>query len=257
MRIGILATAALLTAIPVSAQGQVPKDVHGPRTLLPWMVACADTPVTSKPNPRIVLRGTRSSDNHAMAARGSEVNINRTPNDGLAVGQKYAIRRLQRNSLGFTNEGDFEGAIATVGFITITAIDRYNALANVDFACTAIMPGDYLDTYTEPPLPTTAGAMLYPDFDDRANVLRGSDGRVIFGDGDTLSINRGTDQAAAVGARFAFYRDRRDGMPLFYLGDGVVMELGERTSKLVVVYAVDAVTTEDIAVPRKLQRPPN
>jgi len=254
MRIGILATAALLTAIPVSAQGQVPKDVHGPRTLMPWMVACADTPVTSKPNPRMVLRGTRSSDNHAMATRGSEVNINRTPNDGLAVGQKYAIRRLQGNPMGFTREGELYGAVATVGFITITAIDQYNALANVDFACSSIMPGDYLDTYTAPALPTTAAAMIYPDFDDRANVLQGTDGRVIFGDGDTLSINRGTEHGATVGARFAFYRDRRDGMPLFYLGDAVVMELGERTSKLVVVHAVDAVTTQDIAVPRTGKR---
>ena len=43
-------------------------------------------------------------------------------------------------------------------------------------------------------------------------------------------------------------------MPLFYLGDAVVMELGEQTPKLVVVYAVDAGTTEDIAVPRTGKR---
>ena len=251
MRIGIVVTATLLVAGPVSAQNTVPKDVHGPRTLMPWMVACADTPVTEKPNTRIVLKGTRTAENRAMASRGSEVNINRTPNDGLAVGQRYAIRRLQGNPMGFAREGDNYGAVATVGFITITAIDQYNALANVDFACNPIMPGDYLDTYSEPPLPTTAAPPVYPDFDDRANVLQGTDGRVIFGDGDTLSINRGTAHGATVGARFAFYRDRRDGMPLFYLGDAVVMELGEQTSKLVVVYAVDAVTTQDIAVPRR------
>ena len=254
MRIGIVVTATLLTAGPAAAQIQVPKDVHGPRTLMPWMVACADTPVTEKPNPRIVLRGTRSAENRAMASRGSEVNINRTPNDGLAVGQRYAIRRLQGNPMGFTRAGALDHAVATVGFITITAIDQYNALANVDFACNPIMPGDYLDTYTEPPLPTTAAAMIYPDFDDRANVLQGTDGRVMFGDGDTLSINRGTAHGVTVGARFAFYRDRRDGMPLFYLGDAVVMELGERTSKLTVVYAVDGVTIEDIAVPRTGRR---
>ena len=249
MRIGIVVTAALLTAIPVSVQGQVPKDVHGPRTLMPWMVACADTPVTSKPNPRVVLKGTRSSDNHAMASRGNEVNINRTPDDGLAVGQKYAIRRMQSNPMGFDRKG-FEG-VATVGFITITAIDQYNALANVDFACMPVMPGDYLDVYSEPPLPTSAGPMVYPDFDDRANILQGTDGRIMFGDGDTLSINRGTAHGVTVGARYAIYRDRKDGMPLFYLADAVVMELGEQTSKLVVVKAVDAPTTEDIAVPRR------
>ena len=39
-----------------------------------------------------------------------------------------------------------------------------------------------------------------------------------------------------------------------YLGDAVVMEVGLLTSKLVVVKAVDAITTADVAVPRT--RPP-
>ncbi|MEX2518528.1 MAG: hypothetical protein WD969_04260, partial [Paracoccaceae bacterium] len=76
----------------------------------------------------------------------------------------------------------------TAGWIIITAVNEWNARATVDLACDAITTGDYLDVYTEPTLPTTAAEVLLPDFDERANVLEGTDGKAIFGDGDTLSI---------------------------------------------------------------------
>ena len=255
MRIGIMATAALLTAIPAAAQA--PKDVHGPRTLLPWMVACADTPVTAKPEPRLIIKGVRSSVGLAMAARGSEVDLGRTPNDGLEQGQRYAVRRLAGDPKMFPREGEGYGAVSTVGWVTITAVDQYNALANVDFACMPLQPGDYLEVYNEPPLPNSASAMIKPDFSDRATILQGTDSKVMFGDGDILSIERGATHGVVVGARYAIYRDPRtgtEGMPLFYLADAVVTEVGALTSKLVVVKAVDAVTTEDVAVPRRPQQ---
>jgi hypothetical protein len=256
MRIGFLAAAAVLMAVPVSAQ--VPADVHGPRTLTPWMVACADTPFTSPPEQRITIKGVRSSDGRYMAARGGEIDLPRSENDGLAEGQRFVVRRVQGdpNAFGY-NEGFT--AIRTAGYVTITAVDRWNALANVDFACTPLQPGDYLEPYVEPTLPTTAATMLKPNFDDRANILQGTDSRAIFGDGDTLSIDRGTAHGVVLGARYAIYRDPRTGtagMPLFYIADAVVMELGEQTSKLVIIKSVDAVqVVSDVAVPRT--RKPN
>jgi hypothetical protein len=252
MRIGIMATAALLTAIPASAQA--PKDVHGPRTLMPWMVACADTPVLAKPEPRITVKGVRAPDNIFMATRGGEIDLPRSPNDGLDVGQRYAVRRLAGDPKTFPREGEGYGAVSTVGWVTITAIDQYNALANVDFACSPLQPGDYLEAYNEPALPSSATAMVKPDFSDRAAILQGADSKIMFGDGDVLSIERGAAHGVAVGARYAIYRDPRtgiEGMPLFYLADAVVTEVGPTTSKLVVVKAVDAVTTADVAVPRR------
>ena len=133
-------------------------------------------------------------------------------------------------------------------------MNEWNARATVDFACDSINTGDYLDVYTEPPLPTTAAEFLMPDFDERANVLQGTDGKAIFADGDTLSINRGTVHGVVLGARYAFYRDRHDGMPLFHLGDAVVVELGELTSKAVVVRTNDAITIADVAIPRRRLR---
>ena len=254
MRIGIMATAALFTAIPALAQ-QAPKDVHGPRTLTPWMVACADTPVTAKPDPRIIIKGVRSSEmSRSMAAPGGEIDLPRFNGDGLDVGQRYAVRRLTGDPKMFPREGEGYGAIATVGWVTITAIDQHNALANVDFACMPLMPGDYLEVYEAPPLPTSATAMIKPDFSERVTILQGTDSKVMFGDGDIMSIERGAAHGVVVGARYAIYRDPRtgtEGMPLFYLADAVVTEVGPVTSKMVVVKAVDAVTTADVAVPRR------
>ena len=260
MRIGIVATAVLLWAVPASAQEPPLISVHTPpttllgaRTLTPWMVACTDVPVAAKPEPRLYIKGVHSIDVRWMASGGQEVMIGRLPNDGLAPGQRWAVRRLQGDPKAFPRQGEGFGAVRTAGWIVITAVNEWNARATVDLACDSINTGDYLDVYSEPALPTTAAEFLLPDFDDRANVLEGTDGKGIFGDSDTLSINRGTAQGIVLGARYAFYRDRHDGMPLFHVGDGVVVELGELTSKVVVVRTNDAITLLDVAIPRRRQ----
>jgi hypothetical protein len=217
------------------------------------MVACTDVPVTVKPEPRLTIKGVHSIDTMWMASNRQEVMIGRLPGDGLAPGQRWAVRRLQGDPKTFPREGEGFGAVRTAGWITITAVNEWNARATVDLACDAITTGDYLDIYTEPSLPTSATEVTPADFDERINVLQGTDGKAMFADGDTLSINRGTAHGVGPGQRYAFYRDRRDGMPLFHVGDGVVVELNELTSKVIVVQTKDAITLEDVAIPRRRQ----
>ena len=252
MRTVIFAAATLFTALPALAQ-DAPKDVQGPRTLTPQMVACTDVPVSSKPSPRLIITGVRAPDDRVMAARGQEIDLNRTENDGLAVGQRYAVRRLQADPL-FPAVYDNSAVIRTLGFAVITLIDENNALAVVDHACTAIEQGDYLDVYSEPTLPTAAAPSIevLPDWDDRAPILVGSDGKNIFADGDTLTIGRGVAHGTYGGQRFSIWRDFHNRMPLFYIADIVIMEPGPNTSKAVVVKAVDAIiVTSDVAIPRR------
>lgn len=249
MRIQIFAAAVLLATVPASAQS--PVDVTGPRTLTPLMVACTDLPVVAKPEPRLLIKGRHGIDPAGLLATGHVVVIGRTPDDGLAEGQRYAVRRLQTDLRSAPRDGAGFGAVRTSGFVTITALDAVNALASVDKACAEILPGDYLDSYTAPVLPVAASAMAPPDFSDRGRVLEGTDRRAVFATGEMLSVDRGTVHGVAAGQRFAIYRDRRDGLPLIYLADAVAMESGELTSKLVVVTAVDVVTVDDVAVPRR------
>ena len=61
---------------------------------------------------------------------------------------------------------------------------------------------------------------------------------------------------ATIGARFAIYRDWRDGvMPLVHVGDIVLVEVGEVTSKAVVTSTIDAIRVDDVAVPRTQKHP--
>ena len=245
MRVRVIAAAvAALSAAPVYAQTT---DVIGPRTLTHQMVTCTDLPVTSKPIPKITVAGPHVTDGRTAMTEGLVV-INRAPDDGLAIGQRYLAQRLRtdpkRLSEGYSD-------LRVSGWVTIRAIDEFNALAEIDAACDTIEIGDMLEPYVETPLPTSATAPVYPDFSDRAFVLFGIDNRVLFAAGDVFSIDRGTAHGVAAGNRYAIYRDFHNNLPLVYMGDAVVMTAGEQTSKVVATAVVDGILIGDTVVPRR------
>jgi len=84
--------------------------------------------------------------------------------------------------------------LRVTGWITVRAIDENNALASIDAVCDTVEVGDFLEPTVDIELPTAAFPLMYPDFNDRANVIFGADNRVLFGDGDVFSIDRGTAQ---------------------------------------------------------------
>jgi hypothetical protein len=249
MLIRVVGAAALcLAAIP--AWAQAPAEVSGPRTLTPAMVLCTDLPTATKPVPRLTVKGPHVTDGHSVATSGMLV-VSRQPDDGLAVGQRYVSARIRGDVRKFPRPGEGFGDVRVSGVMTVRALDEVNALAEVDFACDSIEPGDFLEPYVETVLPAAAAPVVPPDFGDRANILFGVDNRVLFGDGDVMSIDRGTLHGAVPGARYALYRDRRDGMPLIYMGEAVVLVTAEQTSKVMITRAVDGVEVGDVAVPRR------
>jgi hypothetical protein len=142
------------------------------------------------------------------------------------------------------------------GWVTVRALDDLNALAEIDFACDPILPGDMLEPYAEFTLPTTTtSADLTPDFSDRAKLIFGADTRTAVASGDVVSIDRGTAHGVVPGARFAVYRDKLRGLnvPLIHIGEAVVLQVSETTSKVMVTKSTDGIETGDIAVPRRLQ----
>ena len=248
MRVRVIAAAVLaLSAAPVYAQST---DVTGPRTLTHQMVTCTDLPVTSKPIPRIIVAGPHVTDGRTAMTEGLVV-INRTPDDGLAVGQRYLAQRLRTDEKRYPGQSEAYGDLRASGLLTIRAIDEFNALAQNDLACDSIEIGDFLEPYVETQLPTSATAPIYPDFSDRANVLFGVDNRVLFAAGDVFSIDRGTAHGVAAGNRYAIYRDFHNNLPLVYMGDAVVMTAGEQTSKVVATAVVDGILIGDTVVPRR------
>jgi hypothetical protein len=214
------------------------------------MVMCTDLPAAAKPEPRIFIAGPVATDGRTIAARGMVV-IKRTPDDGLAIGNRYVTQRIHGDLKAFPRPGEGYGDLRITGTVVIRALDDVNAIAEIDFACDSVESGDFLEPYVEPTIPSDAAPMIAPDFSDRASLLFGTDNRVTFGDGDLASIDRGTVHGVVPGARYAIYRDTHDGMPLVHIGEAVVMATSELTSKVVVTKAYDAIYGNDIAVPRR------
>ena len=248
LRTRVIAAALVLSAAPVFAQST---DVTGSLTLTAPMVMCTDLPVVTKPVPRLVIAGPHVTDGRAVMTSGLIV-INRTPNDGLAIGQRYTAQRLRTDPKMFPRPGEGFGDLRIAGIVTVRAIDENNALASIDFVCDSVETGDFLEPYVEVSLPTAATApQLLPDFDDRANLLFGKDNRVAFGNGDVFSIERGTVHGVIPGHRYAIYRDMHNHLPLIYVADVVVMTVNELTSKVVVTSTIDAIEPGDVAIPRR------
>ena len=245
-----LALTAVVLLITPTAWAQTPAPTLGPRTLVPVFVACADLPITALPSPAPLVISGHNTDGHQDMAPGDFVILEGT---GFTIGQRYVARRLRGGMTSMEQRPDGIGAVQTTGWLTVTAKDEGTALARVDFACTSIEPGDFVEAYSELPLPAAASGQGAPDFSDRGTVLFGTDHRESFGDGDIFSIDRGTAHGLSKGARMAIFRDPRNGLPLVYLGDAVVVDPAEKTSKVVLVLAKDAVAAGDVAVKRKGQ----
>ena len=248
----VFAFAAFTMAVAGPVWAQSATTITGPRTLTPPHVMCTDLPVVTPSTSTLFVKGGHNTDGHLSLRKGEIAVLNRTAGDGLQAGQHYFVRRVHGGpSRGFPREGEGFGMVRTAGWLTVIGMDEFNALATIDFSCDSIEAGDYLEPFTELTLPTSADPLGAPNFGDRANILFGTDTRTTFGDGDTVSINRGTVHGVAPGARFAIYRNIQYGLPLVYVGDAVVMEQGELTSKVVLVRVKDVVQAGDVVVPRR------
>lgn len=250
MRVRVVSTAAIAVMMAAPAWAQS-KSVLAPRTTLPSDVMCADMLVSAMPTPGLRIAGSHHGEVRLALNRGDVAVVSRRLEDGLAVGQRYLVRRLPWGQRAILPEEGGYVPIRTVGWVTITALDEINALAHVDHSCDALEPDDYLVPYVEPVLPSPDGVLPPPDFTERVPILPGNEGRQTFGGGDALSIARGTDDGVVVGARYAIYRDRKDGMPLVYIAEAIVTDPSATSAKLIVTSTRDVVERTDIAVPRR------
>lgn len=249
MRVRVVLTAVVvMAAAPAWAQS---KPTLAPRTVLPAHVICADLLVSAMPVPALRIAGSHHPEIRLALNRDDVAVLRRLPDDGLAVGRRYLVRRMPSGMYAAPPKEGGYVPVRTVGWLTVTALDDVNAMAHIDFACDAIEPDDYLVPYVEPELPTPDVNPPAPDFTDRVELLPGLEGRRMFGGGDILSLTRGADNGVTVGARYAIYRDRKDGKPLVHVGEAIVTDLSPTSAKMLLMSTRDVVEVTDIAVPRR------
>jgi hypothetical protein len=247
-----------LLAVPAAAQPPLitlappPASIFGPKTVLPAHVVCTDVPVSVHQTPPLHILAPYTGDLRELSTRDSIVVLSGGTPEGLAAGQRFYARRLLPPRNGAPVSPTDPGAVHTAGWLTVVAADEHSALARVDYACDAIMAGDYLEPFTEATLPdAVADATATPDFSSLGRVLQGVNRHESFGPGDFLSIDRGEAAGLTNGARVAFYRDRGNGTPLIEIGTGIVMEVSADTSKVVVDRSRFEVTMGDYVAVRR------
>ena len=232
---------SLLAAAPLAAQAPIitlappPATIFGPKTVLPAHVACTDLLVSAHQPPPLRILAPFSGDPHELSSRDGIVVLNGGTPQGLAAGQRFFARRLFPPRNGAPVSATDLGAVHTAGWLTVVSADEHSALARVDYACDAVMTGDFLEPFVDATLPAVvADTSVQPDFSNLGRVLQGVNRLEAFGAGDFLSIDRGTTDGITSGSRVGFYRDRGDGTPLIDIGTGIVMEVSAETSKVVV-----------------------
>lgn len=243
----------------VAAQGL------GPRTLTPWQVQCADIPLAGPPTVPLTVDASERGDGRLVASAGELVVINAGTDKGLALGQNFVARRVDRARVDYTGvraarpgvrfgRDGYYGGLRSTALLTIERIDARFSLARIVKACDQVEVGDILEPAEVPALPTPA-AMGAENFDDRGAVLFGRDLRTEFGDGDVLSINRGSSHGVTPGTRFSLYHVLTNDLPMSERGEAVVLDVTETTSRAVLVRVRDVVQAGDVAVRRATGQP--
>ncbi len=244
-------------AVPAlaSAQGL------GPRTLTPWQVQCADIPLAGPATVALSIAASERGDGRLAVSPGEMVVIAAGTDQGLSIGQNFVARHTDRGRIDYTGvradrpgvrfgrEG-YYGGLRSTALLTIERIDARFSLARVVKACDQVEVGDVLEPAVISELPAPA-AMGDPNFDDRAQVLFGKDLRTAFGDGDVLSINRGSNHGVTPGTRFSLYHVYANHLPMSERGEAVVLDVTETTSRAVLVRVRDVVEAGATAVQRQ------
>ena len=170
----------------------------------------------------------------------------------LHVDQRFFIRR----SAAF-GERRVPGprAVATAGWLRLIAVNDTTAIARVEFACSAIHQGDYLEPYVEPILPPgidKTDASGQPDFSAPAHVLFGEDERHTAAIGDFVVIDAGTSRGLESGSRLAIYRQLPIAdLPLSPIGETIVVKADADTALIRITQARDVVGAGDLLFIRK------
>jgi hypothetical protein len=239
------AVAALALATPLMAQ-ELPAELRSMANCEP-VAGLGHAPANA-----LRVSGGQTVEGRTLLGDRDTLIIDGGSSKGLAVGQRFFTRRAQdwgiRKSFGVH-------AVNTTGGIRITAVNGSTALAEVEFACDAIMPSDFLEPYVEPTLPE--GAMRTdtngtPDFSTVGRLLYAEYDKNAAGGRDFMVADIGSARGAVPGARFAVYRDMHvAGLPLQAIGEAIVVAAQPETSVVRFTSARAAVERGDLLVLRK------
>jgi hypothetical protein len=239
-------------ALLVSAS-QTGRAADAPFTAIQTVLACA-LPPTIDPPLAGALRVAGAQDTALRLLYGARdlLVIDGGTSRNLQLGQEFFVRRVD----WFGPSGGMQPhTIRTAGWVKIVAVNETTSIATVEHSCTGMMKGDYLETFVAPTVPPNverADSSGDLDFQNPGRIGFGERLRTNAGIGEFMLIDRGTDEGAEPGSRFAVYRDlHAPGLPLAAVGEAVVVSSASSMAVVRITAARDSVVRGDYVVPRR------
>jgi hypothetical protein len=249
-RVGLVALAVVMFVSFAQAQTQTP-EMSGAQLAQ----ACAPPPTVSvTPASSVHLVGGQDTVDRWLYGTGELVVLSGGADAGLSIDQRYFLRR----PVLFGGYGVDMSKVLTMaqtsGWVRIVAVNSGTAIARVEMACTGVLAGDYIEPFAEPEPVDEHAAVGEADFSSLGRVLFGQRESWIGGPGDFMMIDRGRNQGATPGARFAIYRNLRvPGLPLVSVGEGIVVSASEGRAMMKILSSRSAVESGDFVARRPVR----
>ncbi len=211
-------------------------------------LACAPRASFEKPEMKIALSGSLT-EAQGVYAPWHRLVVNAGSEEGLKGGEEYYVRRIVRPREMSSKEQKTAYAIMTSGWIHIDQVQSHRSIATVMHACGGLEPGDYLEPFSIPAVPTALPPGT-PDFAEAGRVLFTPERGTVGGTGTMVVIDLGANKSMRPGQFVTFYRAAASG-PNVIVGHGMVVLVQDETATVKVQDMRDAVMTDDRVAPHK------
>jgi hypothetical protein len=244
---------AMALALPAAAVAQTPGP---PRLVAPPASATADlacAPFLTYAPPKSELRVTGSQDTYVkqMMGPGETLVISGGLAKGIQVGQEYFVRRVTKTFGARGPDPNHPLAVHTAGRVKIISTEPNLSLATITHSCEGVLLNDFLDPFVPPLLAETPidGAA---QFEHLGHIMLGDEGRRIVGNGEFITIDRGSDHGLVAGQRLSVFRDKRSSAgPLVEIGTVVTVSVRPDNATVQVLDLRDAIMRDDLVAVRR------
>jgi hypothetical protein len=175
--------------------------------------------------------------------------INAGSDDGMRSGQEFFVRRIVRPR-ELLREGEKPlHAVSTAGWIRIDETQSHRSIASILHECDGISPGDFLEPFAVPSVPTPLPEGN-PDYVEPGHVVFGAERQQVAGSGSMMLVDRGSKQGIQPGQHFTIYRPS-DAGPNVIVARALVVSVQPDVSMVRIHDMRDAVMAGDLAAPHR------
>lgn len=227
-----------------SASGQTGPKLSGDALAL----ACAPRGSYDAPDTKVAIGGSLTNA-QGVYAPWHRLVVNAGSEDGLKAGADYYVRRIVPAREWHAKGEKPVYAIMTIGWVHIDEAQTHRAIASVLHECDGIGPGDYLEPFSLPAVPTPLPPGE-PDYSQAGHVLFGVERAMVGGAGSMFVIDRGSNQGIQPGQRVTIYRASEPG-PNVIVARGTALLVGNDMTTIRIQEMRDAVMSGDSVAPHK------